>query len=49
VLRRPEVSSAIVGASRPGQIQASTAASGIALPEEALLQIDSVLESVVLR
>jgi aryl-alcohol dehydrogenase-like predicted oxidoreductase len=49
VLRRPEVSSAIVGASRPGQIAASAAASGIALAEEALTRIDAVLGEVILR
>jgi aryl-alcohol dehydrogenase-like predicted oxidoreductase len=49
VLRRPEVSSAIVGASRPEQIAASVAASGIILPEEALVRMDDVLSAVVLR
>jgi len=49
VLRRPEVSSAIVGASRPEQIAASVAASGVKLPEEALARIDRVLADVVLR
>jgi aryl-alcohol dehydrogenase-like predicted oxidoreductase len=49
VLRRPEVSSAIVGASRPSQIAASAAASGIRLPEEALIRIDEALGEVVLR
>jgi aryl-alcohol dehydrogenase-like predicted oxidoreductase len=49
VLRRPEVSSAIVGASRPEQIAGSVAASGIKLPYEALVRIDSVLTAVVLR
>jgi aryl-alcohol dehydrogenase-like predicted oxidoreductase len=49
VLRRPEVSSAIVGASRPEQIAASVAGSGITLPYEAILRIDAVLSPVVLR
>lgn len=49
VLRRDEVSSAIVGASRPEQIAASAAASGVELPEEALARIDAVLDGVVLR
>jgi 1-deoxyxylulose-5-phosphate synthase len=49
VLRRSEVSSAIVGASRPEQIATSVAASGIVLPEETLGRIDSVLSEVVLR
>jgi aryl-alcohol dehydrogenase-like predicted oxidoreductase len=49
VLRRPEVASAIVGASRPDQLAASAAASGIQLPEEALARIDRSLQEVVLR
>jgi aryl-alcohol dehydrogenase-like predicted oxidoreductase len=49
VLRRPEVSSAIVGASRPEQIAASVAASGATLPDEALVRMDDVLSAVVLR
>jgi aryl-alcohol dehydrogenase-like predicted oxidoreductase len=49
VLRRPEIASAIVGASRPEQLAASVSASGVELPEAALAQIDSVLSEVVLR
>ncbi len=49
VLRRTEVSSAIVGASRPEQLAATVAASGIPLPEEALRRIDAALKDVVLR
>jgi aryl-alcohol dehydrogenase-like predicted oxidoreductase len=49
VLRRPEVASAIVGASRPEQLTASIAASGVQLPQEALARIDGVLSEVVLR
>jgi len=48
VLRRPEVSSAIVGASRPEQLAASAAGSGVTLPEEALVRIDAILKPVVL-
>jgi aryl-alcohol dehydrogenase-like predicted oxidoreductase len=48
VLRRTEVSSAIVGASRPEQLAASAAGSGITLPEEALVRIDAILKPVVL-
>ena len=48
VLRRPEVSSAIVGASRPEQLADTAAASGITLPEEALVRIDEILIPVVL-
>ena len=49
VLRRPEVSSAIVGASRPEQLAGSAAASGVVIPPEALARIDAALDSVVLR
>jgi aryl-alcohol dehydrogenase-like predicted oxidoreductase len=49
VLRRPEVSSAIVGASRPEQLAASVAASGKSLPAEALTRIDAILNPVVIR
>jgi len=49
VLRRVEVSSAIVGASRPEQLGDSVSGSGIALPEEALARIDAVLDAAVLR
>ena len=49
VLRRDEVASAIVGASRPEQLVASVTASGVTLPEEALARIDGVLSEVVLR
>jgi len=49
VLRREEVSSAIVGASRPEQLGASVAASGVKLSAETLAEIDVILESVVLR
>ena len=49
VLRREEVSSAIIGASRPEQVVANTSASGVTLPDDALIRIDAVLDSVVLR
>ncbi|HEY9127887.1 MAG TPA: aldo/keto reductase, partial [Acidobacteriaceae bacterium] len=48
VLRRPEVSSAIIGASRPEQVTANAAASGVTLPAEALERIDAALRGVVL-
>jgi aryl-alcohol dehydrogenase-like predicted oxidoreductase len=48
VLRRPEVSSAIVGASRPEQVAANAAGSGITLSQEALDRIDAILKPVVL-
>ena len=40
VLRRPEVASAIVGASRPEQVHANAAASGIELSDDVLEAID---------
>ncbi len=43
VLREPNVSSAIVGASRPQQVDDNVAASGIILPQDALDEIDRVL------
>jgi aryl-alcohol dehydrogenase-like predicted oxidoreductase len=49
VLRRTEVATAIVGASRPEQIAASVAASGVRLPGDVLRQIDLALGDVVLR
>lgn len=47
VLRRPEVSSAIIGASRPEQVEANVRAVGIELPEAALQRIDEVVGRVV--
>lgn len=47
VLRRPEISSAIVGASRPEQIAENVKAVGIQLPAEALERIDRAVSSVV--
>jgi aryl-alcohol dehydrogenase-like predicted oxidoreductase len=43
VLRRPEVASAIVGASRPEQVHANAKASGIELAAETLAAIDEAL------
>jgi aryl-alcohol dehydrogenase-like predicted oxidoreductase len=45
-LRLPEVSSAIVGASRPPQVADNVAASGIELDEETLRAIDEALADV---
>jgi aryl-alcohol dehydrogenase-like predicted oxidoreductase len=42
VLREPNVSSAIVGASRPAQLDENAAASGVKLSEETLNAIDAV-------
>ena len=43
VLREPNVSSAIVGASRPQQVDDNVAASGVILPQDTLDDIDRVL------
>lgn len=43
VLRRPEVSSAIIGATRPEQVAENARASGITLPPEALARIEAAL------
>ena len=43
VLRRPEVASAIVGASRPEQVHANAKASGIELTPDTLGAIDEAL------
>ena len=43
VLRRPEVSSAIIGASRPEQIEENAAASGVKLDPAVLRRIDEAL------
>ena len=47
VLRRPEVASAIVGASRPEQVEHNAAASGIELDEATLRAIDEAVAPVV--
>jgi len=49
VLREPNVASAIVGASRPEQVEANASASGIELSEDTLRAIDEALEGVVQR
>jgi aryl-alcohol dehydrogenase-like predicted oxidoreductase len=46
VLRRPEISSAIIGASRPEQIADNVRAIGVELPAEALKRIDQAVGSV---
>ncbi len=46
VLRRPEVASAIAGASRPEQVHANAKASGIELTPETLAAIDEALSDV---
>jgi 1-deoxyxylulose-5-phosphate synthase len=47
VLREPNVASAIVGASRPQQVEDNAAASGIELGEDILKRIDEILGDVV--
>jgi aryl-alcohol dehydrogenase-like predicted oxidoreductase len=46
VLRQPEVSSAIIGASRPEQIVDNVRAVGVKLPPEALERIDRAVSAV---
>lgn len=48
VLRRPEVSSAIIGASRPEQIADNVRAIGIKLSEDVLKRIDEAISSVAI-
>ena len=47
VLREPNVASAIVGASRPEQVDDNAAASGVELDDSTLKEIDEVLEGAV--
>jgi 1-deoxyxylulose-5-phosphate synthase len=47
VLREPNVASAIVGATRPEQVEENAAASGIELDEETLRRIDEAVEGSV--
>ena len=46
VLRRPEVASAIIGASRPEQVADNVKALGVTLPEEAIQRMDRALGAV---
>jgi aryl-alcohol dehydrogenase-like predicted oxidoreductase len=46
ILSRPEISSCIVGASRPAQIEENAAASGIRLSPEQLARIDEIIMPV---
>jgi 1-deoxyxylulose-5-phosphate synthase len=47
VLREPNVSSAIVGASRPQQVDDNCAASGVLIPDDELKEIDRILSPVL--
>ena len=49
VLRRPELASAIVGASRPEQVHANAKASGIELSPDTLVAIDEALGAVPIK
>ncbi len=49
VLRLPNVASAIVGASRPEQVHANAAASGVTLDAQTLAAVDEALGEVVVR
>ena len=49
VLQNPNVSSAIVGASRPEQVRDAVKASGVKLDADVLKAIDSALDSVIER
>ena len=46
VLRRPEVASAIIGASRPEQVEDNVRAVGVKLPDEALKRMDDAVGRV---
>ena len=43
ILRRPEVTSCIVGATRPEQLEQNAAASGVKLPDDTFRRIDEIL------
>jgi aryl-alcohol dehydrogenase-like predicted oxidoreductase len=49
VLRRPELASAIVGASRPEQVHANAKASGIELSADTLTAIDEAMGDVMVK
>jgi aryl-alcohol dehydrogenase-like predicted oxidoreductase len=49
VLQNDNVASAIIGASRPSQVQENVKASGVKIPEELLARIDDALGDVIER
>ena len=49
VLRQENVSSAIIGASRPEQVEDNAAASGVELPADVISEIDGLLDGVIQR
>jgi aryl-alcohol dehydrogenase-like predicted oxidoreductase len=46
VLRQPGVSAAIVGASRPGQVEENVQASDMVLTDDVIQQIEEVLKEI---
>ena len=48
-LRRENVSSAIIGASRPDQVEDNAGASGVKLSSEVVSEIDGILDTVAER
>ena len=44
ILRQPNVSSAIIGASRPSQVEENVKASGYVIPAEVLEEIEIALQ-----
>ncbi|RKP55070.1 aldo/keto reductase [Cohnella endophytica] len=46
ILRQPNVASALIGASRPEQVEENVKATGVELSEETLSSIDTILNSV---
>ena len=49
VLQNDNVASAIIGATRPEQVQDNAAASGVTLGDELLTKIDKILDPVIER
>jgi aryl-alcohol dehydrogenase-like predicted oxidoreductase len=49
VLRQENVSSAIIGASRPEQVEDNARAAGVRLPSDVVSEIDSILKDVIQR
>jgi aryl-alcohol dehydrogenase-like predicted oxidoreductase len=49
VLQNDNVSAALVGASRPEQVQETVKAAGVVIPDEAMKRIDEALGDVVIR
>ena len=49
VLQNPNVSSAIIGATKPAQIKENVKASGVKLSNETLKAIDKALDNVIER